>query len=428
MSDQEESTSAVAYDTPIPELDDHRQQSQATQRLDRPRRGTFDSLYGSRHHDQAICGGDHVGSGVRVRDFEEAIIDDDVEASLSARRSRRPTVDTVNDQRDVSPPNSVKAFAQARRREREMSSSGSKGDKNGDEDGVNRALSIASRRSLRSRPHTVDDDVASLETNQSAADDVCFPHDEHRKDQMYIDFNYLENFINEEKATRMNSRTLSGIRVFPDLRPQTSETSQGPVQMATADGDIVEVPSDMSSSTEKHKHEEAKHFPRAQVLQSDPNRFSFFSSAWESTIHAAELGDLVMPGEDLRGLFALPPNETDGVWWLNINNPTKEEVIAICKAFGIHPLTTEDITTREAREKIELFPAYYFACFRSFLTVDESDGPEYEPHNIYVVVFREGTLSFSFAPNSHASHVRKRIALLKDYLSLSSDWICYAMM
>jgi magnesium transporter len=45
-----------------------------------------------------------------------------------------------------------------------------------------------------------------------------------------------------------------------------------------------------------------------------------------------------------------------------------------------------------------------------------------------VVVFREGTLSFSFEPNSHASHVRKRITALKDYVALSSDWICYALM
>ena len=57
----------------------------------------------------------------------------------------------------------------------------------------------------------------------------------------------------------------------------------------------------------------------------DPNRISFFSSAWESTIHAAELGDLVLPGEDLfSNLFDLPSGE-DGVWWLNVNNPSKEE-------------------------------------------------------------------------------------------------------
>jgi magnesium transporter len=37
-------------------------------------------------------------------------------------------------------------------------------------------------------------------------------------------------------------------------------------------------------------------------------------------------------------------------------------------------------------------------------------------------------LSFSFQPNSHATNVRARIAMLKDYVALSSDWICYALM
>jgi magnesium transporter len=48
----------------------------------------------------------------------------------------------------------------------------------------------------------------------------------------------------------------------------------------------------------------------------------------------------------------------------------------------------------ETREKIELFRNYYFVCFRSF----EQDpySPTYlEPLNMYIVVFREGTLSVS---------------------------------
>ena len=136
-----------------------------------------------------------------------------------------------------------------------------------------------------------------------------------------------------------------------------------------------------------------------------------------------------MPGEDIRGLFSMPDDEEDGVWWLNMVNPTEEEIRSICKAFGIHPLTIEDIEKQETREKIELFPAYYFACFRSFHTIENDNGTtELEPYNVYVVVFREGTLSFSFAPNPHAGHVRKRITALKDYVAVSSDWICYALM
>ena len=426
MSDHEEESSDVGFSPPVPELDDHRRQPAAGHRAERQRRGTFDSLYGAR---QDAAQGDAGSSSVRVRDFEEAVVDDEVESSPMTRRSRRPTVDTVAE-RDISPPNSVKAFAEARRRERQMSFTESKGEGKGDDDELQRAPSVSSRRSYRSRPYTVDDDDASLATNKSAEEDVCFPlQEEHRKDQLYIDFDYLENFVTSERAARVISRRESAAaKVFSDLRPQSAPASERPIQMATVDGDIIEMPSDASMDHEKRDNAEEMEPAKPVVHQPDANRFSFFSSAWESTIHAAELGDLVLPGEDLRGLFALPRDEADGVWWLNMNNPTTEEVQAICKAFGIHPLTVEDITTQESREKIELFPSYYFACFRSFSPVDEGDGMEYEPFNVYVVTFREGTLSFSFAPNAHATHVRKRIALLKDYVALSSDWICYALM
>lgn len=290
------------------------------------------------------------------------------------------------------------------------------------EDGPARAMSVSSRRSYRSKPHTVEREP-SIYTNKTV-EDVCFPlQDNHRKDQLYIDFDFLENFINTERLSREQTRDDATVD-FEDLRVTSANNSR---TVVTSTGDFLDIPSDDSVLKEKETVEAkapANHHPTT----ADNNRFSFFSSAWESTIHAAEMADLVLPGEDIRGLFELPRDEADGVWWLNCNNVTKEEVQGICKAFGIHPLTIEDIITQEAREKIELFPSYYFACFRSFSVVEEEDGKEFEPFNTYVIVFREGTLSFSFAPNSHATQVRKRITALKDYVSLSSDWICYALM
>lgn len=58
-------------------------------------------------------------------------------------------------------------------------------------------------------------------------------------------------------------------------------------------------------------------------------------------------------------------------FWLDVMNPTEDEMKAISKAFGIHPLTTEDIMLNEPREKVELFRNYYLVCFRSFDINDE---------------------------------------------------------
>lgn len=427
MSDQEEVATSSGYSTPVPELDDHRNQTASVQRPDRPRRGTFDSLYGAR-----VMAPGGASAEPRVRDFEEAIADEEAaEHSPTMRRARRPTIESVSD-RPSSPPNSVKAFAEARRRERELSFSEAKPERKPEELELQRSASVASRQSYRSRQQTVGAaDTASLATNKSAEEDVCFPlQDEQRGDHLYIDFDYLENFIQAESQARQIARRPSAIRVFPDLRPESVETT-APAPTMTIDGDFLGTPFGSESQTEKAEKPDAEE--QAKLLQPAPvdhSRVSFFSSAWESTIHAADLEGLILPGEDIRGLFTFPKGESDGVWWLNINKPSEEEVRAICRAFGVHPLTVEDITTQESREKIELFPSYYFACFRSFcIEIDEeTQEREFVPFNIYVVVFREGTLSFSYSKNSHASHVRKRIAMLKDYVSLSSDWICYALM
>ncbi|KAK0392799.1 hypothetical protein NLU13_2294 [Sarocladium strictum] len=114
------------------------------------------------------------------------------------------------------------------------------------------------------------------------------------------------------------------------------------------------------------------------------------------------------------------------VWWLDVLCPTEAEMKVISKAFGIHPLTAEDIMLHEAREKVELFRHYYFVNYRTFDQDSESEN-FLEPIDMYVVVFREGVLSFHFSMTPHPANVRRRIRQLRDYLILSSDWISYAL-
>ncbi|KAI1865484.1 hypothetical protein JX265_006370 [Neoarthrinium moseri] len=114
------------------------------------------------------------------------------------------------------------------------------------------------------------------------------------------------------------------------------------------------------------------------------------------------------------------------VWWLDVLSPTPDEMKIIQKTFGIHPLTSEDIMLQEQREKVELFRHYYFVSYRSF-DQDEESETHLDPVNMYIVVFREGILSFHFGQTPHPANVRRRIRQLKDYIMLSSDWIGYAI-
>ncbi|KAF5697501.1 metal ion transporter [Fusarium mundagurra] len=114
------------------------------------------------------------------------------------------------------------------------------------------------------------------------------------------------------------------------------------------------------------------------------------------------------------------------VWWLDVLCPTEPEMKVISSAFGIHPLTAEDIMLQEAREKVEHFWHYYFVNYRSF-GQDHNSEIFLRPVDMYVVIFQEGVLSFHFSKAPHRANVRRRIRQLWGYLILSSDWILYAI-
>ena len=113
-------------------------------------------------------------------------------------------------------------------------------------------------------------------------------------------------------------------------------------------------------------------------------------------------------------------------FWLDVLSPTDQEMRVLCKAFGIHALTSEDIMMQEAREKVELFRNYYFINYRTF-EQDPNSEDYLEPVNMYVCVFRHGILTFHFSQIPHPANVRRRIRQLTDYLILSADWIGYAI-
>lgn len=273
---------------------------------------------------------------------------------------------------------------------------------------------------------------------------MCFPPEE-VTNTYTIDFEDLEEFVAQSHPktpvahpfmphfTHQNhdlaQSEWAGRRIFHDLRQhEILQHLYGEHDHSIPLHDMHAHDSGMSGKTlanEKDLARSAEQLKQVPSNSDQQTRFTLFSSEIDETIHAPELGGLLMPGETFRDLFELGPE--GGVWWLDMLNPSEEEVFAICGAFRVHPLTHEDITTQETREKVELFRSYYFVCFRSFYAIDKESEGYLEPINIYAVVFREGLLTFSFCQNPHAANVRKRIGRLRDYVNLSADWICYAL-
>ncbi len=453
------------FSTPVQELDDHRFHVESLPRADiiasgHARRGTAGSVVADRSGLLPVTESLHHGS--ISRDFENAIIDDDRngvdeargrQGSVSPRIARSSTLRRTLNQaenrnrsrnsskssRSISPPNSVHAFAERRARGRAGTVASYV------PSFIGSAHRTVSGGTHRRRPTfgeynpKGDGDVDSL-SQGSVADDVCFPQIDEPTKPYTIDFDDLNEFVARQRERspehpRRRKQSFScqshQAKVSHDLRPQNSAHK--------VPKSVTDAPSSVRSSSEKVRDrltqdldeklsnlEAPPNQTDRRTFQPEPvNRWSFFSSDLEESIHAPELGDLLMPGETFQHLFQLAPE--GGVWWLDMLMPSEEEVEVVCKAFGIHGLTREDIAKQETREKVELFKSYYFVCFRSFYQMDKSSENYMHPVNVYAVVFREGILTFTFSPSPHAANVRKRMGKLRDYVKLGSDWICYAL-
>jgi magnesium transporter len=442
------------FSTPVPELDDHRLQPSSLPRADTSAPRILRRMTGrSGSVDQsALLQINEVlrDAGTIPRDFEHVIEDDDrsgIQGQLTPnipRRSGHRSGRERDHSRDSSssssssPPNSVEAFADPRRRERANtleSRAGSDVDVNYTRQ---RALSGATqqRRPTISNASIVRVDTRRDDNDRPAEEDVCFPQLEESGKTYSIDFEELEEFVALCAQGKISSGASYGTRVpnvgskyekpkvFHDLRhihvPRIVMTSTDPQQETLHFAPSCDIPTQQFSDVD-----EKLSLRENLIGPPDPDRFCLFSSEISNVQYAPRLGGLVGNGTTFRDLFELPP-DGGGVWWLDVANPTKDELVAIGKAFRVHPLTVEDIETQEAREKVELFHQYYFVTFRTFI-MDKNDEDFLDPINLYVVVFRDGLLTFSYSEQPHGRSVRRRIGKMSDYLSLGSDWICYAL-
>ncbi|KAL4998627.1 hypothetical protein BDV10DRAFT_69115 [Aspergillus recurvatus] len=162
------------------------------------------------------------------------------------------------------------------------------------------------------------------------------------------------------------------------------------------------------------------------------SRFTHFSCRTQQTQKASRWEELA-PYIDSSN-----EKSAAGIWWLDVRDATAADVAAVARSLSIHPLTVEDIALQEPRQKIETFPGYYLISLRTLASTLDNDNSEPKQHEhlpptpsdgtmIYILVFSEGTVTFSPSGCKHASRVRSRISRLHDQSVLSSDWICYAI-
>ncbi|KAG1150617.1 hypothetical protein G6F37_000201 [Rhizopus arrhizus] len=148
-------------------------------------------------------------------------------------------------------------------------------------------------------------------------------------------------------------------------------------------------------------------------IDQEVNRYTFYSD---------ELGSL--ESRSLQKLFMTKAPNTDrtvaGIlmdttnWWIDIYAPTNDE------------MRTINIQAQESREKCEIFQHYMFVSFRTFN--QDFNSPNYlDAINFYIIVFKDGVLTFRFQDLPHPHNVRRRIHQLKDFIKVTPEWINYAL-
>jgi magnesium transporter len=271
-----------------------------------------------------------------------------------------------------------------------------------------------------------EDNGSRISFGEQNEEDVCFPMNK-TTGRTGIDFSELDGFSEVPDGRQACRPHAIGFQCHHrPLVPHTIATEKRGSPSGSSDNQLESDTTRINFPfNEKHGSEYPLDYARTTKRRCSSvtvDRFSFFAADSEETIHATDIPSLVDEGQSFKDLF----DESNGTWWLDCLNPSDAEMRVISKAFGIHPLTAEDIRTEESREKVELFRNYYFVCFHTFESDRESE--EFlEPVNVYIIVFRDGILSFHFSPVHHSANVRRRIRQLRDYVSVSADWICYAL-
>ena len=284
--------------------------------------------------------------------------------------------------------------------------------------------------------------MARQPTLPRAEEDVCFPVDECLSGAR-LHSPPFPDVIHDPRTCRRTARQWPDLSVLEEWsREEKEQRSEGIRAKKTSEPVYVggRLRPNLRTNLWHRQEEEA------------PFRFTYFNDELPATIHAHTISELLLPGQTFLDLFRPEPRkygdqecEEEGngqrprmaaiipqngvsnhngssmlnnhpgssggtpshyqdptgaignrpTWWLDVLSPMDAEMKVLSKAFGIHPLTAEDIMMQEAREKVELFRHYYLVSYKSF-EHDTSSEDYLSPVNFYIIVFREGVLSVSY--------------------------------
>ncbi len=131
-------------------------------------------------------------------------------------------------------------------------------------------------------------------------------------------------------------------------------------------------------------------------------------------------------GKSLSGMdLQIPEN---GTLWINVYGLHDPELMAeIGRAFGLHPLTLEDILNTEQRPKLDTFDNYLFFVSR-FFNYDPS-ALDVTSEQVSVILGRHFVLTFQERPTGSFDPVRERLRADRGHFrKAGADYLAYTLL
>ncbi|KAI8072117.1 hypothetical protein BDF21DRAFT_386916 [Thamnidium elegans] len=233
-------------------------------------------------------------------------------------------------------------------------------------------------------PSTSDAYVLNMEPEIGTSDkrprnstqaDVCYPYDPQLLDQhSSIELYILKAYIQKET--------------------EVSEQEQNTERHLTAKLDDLLESNEKVSISRRYSHYGDIIKNQSQINQSI-ERYTFYSADLGSLKNRSFKELLKMKSEQDKSVSDLLVDTTN--WWIDVLAPTNEEMRAISKV-----------------------------NFRSF-NHDYHSQDYLEAVSFYIIVFKDGVLTFRFQDLPHPHNVRRRIHQLKDFIKVTPEWINYAL-
>jgi len=120
------------------------------------------------------------------------------------------------------------------------------------------------------------------------------------------------------------------------------------------------------------------------------------------------------------GLLACLKKGTQG-FWLDIENPDKDDYELLEKTFGFHPLTLEDIRHQNQRPKVDEYTGYAFVV----LFTAELDGKRVQIREHHLYVSPQYLVSVHIEPSDPLNRLRERIKSNPDLTRRSLPFLFY---